>query len=163
MSLATFAAMHPELIDQFTIFAVVKEVNVDGLSEFMNVYFRGYPVYADKSYAFYKALGDRKVGLSALFNPFSMLGAMCEAWNRIRRKNIEGTSPTSGEGIVQGGLIVFDEKGTPQAMYPEETGSDLRVADLAHALNAIRNRSNQEPKEDGDETGPTLQEEKKVD
>lgn len=153
--------MYPELTAGFSIFAVVKEVDAGGLSEFMIRYFRGYPVYADKTYSFYKALGDRKVGLSSLLNPFSILGGMCEAWNRISKKKIEGTNPTEGEGIVQGGLIIFDQTGTPQAMYPEETGRDLRVVDLANALNVIRKRCQKDPQNNHD-VEPT-QEEKKVD
>jgi len=129
--------MYPEYVEGFGIFGVVKETSVKGLGEFIQRYFRNYPVYCDKTYAFYSALGDRKVGLGTLLNPLSLMGIICDAFQRIKEKGITG-NVTAGEGVVQGGIILFDKNAKPMAMYPEETGKDLRVADLAKALAAIR-------------------------
>lgn len=129
--------MYPEYVEGFGIVGIVKETSVKGLGEFVQQYFRNYPVYCDKTYAFYSALGDRKVGLRSLLNPLSIAGILCDAFQRIKQKGITG-NVTAGEGVVQGGIIIFDAQGKPSAMYPEETGEDLRVADLARALQAIR-------------------------
>jgi len=109
--------------------------------------FGSYPLYCDKSYAFYQALGDRKMGLGALLNPFSLFGIVCDAFNRLTSKQISG-NVTKGEGIVQGGIIIFDKNGEPSCMYEEETGNDLRVAEIAAALNGVR-MQNIEQKADG--------------
>ena len=133
-------------MEGFGIFGVVKETGVDdeGLVEFSTKYFGSqYPLYCDKSRAFYQALGDRKVGLSALFNPFSLIGLICDAYTRLTSKSISG-NVTKGEGVVQGGIIVFDKNGKPACMYEEETGVDLRVADIVAALKAVRLQQQQQ-------------------
>lgn len=137
LSLTVFAAMYPEAVKGFRIFGVVKETGVDdeGLAEFYQKYF-SYPLYRDNTYAFYQALGDRKVGMGAILNPISLFGILCDAFNRIRSKQISGNF--KGEGIVQGGIIVFDKDGKPACVYEEETGVDLRVAELAAALETVR-------------------------
>lgn len=137
-----FAALYPELCEGFEIFGIVKETGVDdeGLAEFQQKYFQSYPIYLDKSYAFYQALGDRKVGLSqVIFNPFALFGVLCDAYHRITSKSVGGN--VRGEGIVQGGIIMFGVDGKPVCMYEEETGTDLRVADIATALEAVRLQS----------------------
>lgn len=129
------------------MFGVVKEtLDETGLAEFQEKYFGQNPIYCDKSYAFYQALGDRKVGLSLVFNPFSLLGAMCDAWNRITSKSVTGNM--KGEGIVQGGIIIFGKDGKPRAMYEEDTGTDLRVADIVTALKAVREQQAEDDSEE---------------
>ena len=132
--------MYPEILEGFDIFGVVKEtVDECGLLEFSSTYFRSYPLFVDKSYCFYQALGDRKVGFGSLLNPIALVGILCDAVTRLSKKSISGN--VMGEGIVQGGLIVFGPDRQPVAMYPEETGQDLRIADLAAALQVIRRRA----------------------
>jgi len=127
------ADLKPHLIDNFGIFGIIKETGVDdeGLIDFAKNYFP-FPVYCDKSYAFYQALGDRKVGLKDILNPLSLLGIACDAFKRLREKSIGGNA--KGEGIVQGGYIVFGADGYPRCMYEEQTGVDLPVVDLVNAL-----------------------------
>lgn len=144
--------MYPEYVEGFGIVGIVKETAVRGLGEFIQRYFRNYPVYCDKTYAFYTALGDRKVGLSSLFNPLSLVGIICDALQRMKQKEITG-NVTAGEGVVQGGIILFDSKGKPLAMYPEETGQDLRVSNIAEALQAIRDEVDTKGKEKEAESG----------
>lgn len=120
------------------MFAVVKEVGIDdhGLIEFHNDYFP-YPLYRDQGYAFYHALGDRKA-FGAILNPLSIFSMAWDGVQRLWRRNIGGN--LKGEGLVQGGIIVFDKMGVPIAMYQEDTGKDLPVADLVNALQCIRKR-----------------------
>ena len=120
------------------MFAVVKEVGIDdqGLVEFHNDYFP-YPLYRDQGYAFYRALGDRKA-FGAILNPFSIFSMAFDGVRRLWRKKIGGN--LKGEGIIQGGILIFDKQGLPISMYQEETGVDLPVADLVNALQCIRKR-----------------------
>ena len=136
LTLSVLAALYKESFDGFDIFGIVKESDVDGLAEFYNKYFT-YPVYRDSSFTFYEALGSRKVALTSLINPLSIVSLACETWERMKTKDIKGKL-TGGEGLVQGGIIAFDTKGKPLFMYQEETGKDLPIAKLITALEAIR-------------------------
>jgi hypothetical protein len=135
--MSVLAAMYKEDLEGFEMFGVVKETGVDdaGLIEFHSKYFQ-YQLYCDKSYAFYRALGDRKVGLRMLWNPLSLIAIACETFQRIQSKEINGN--LKGEGLVQGGIIVFGKDGKPKCVYEEDTGSDIPVADIVSALKAIR-------------------------
>lgn len=137
--------------DEIRVFAVVKEssMDVEGLPEFVADIFASRPIYGDTSYAFYHALGDRKVGLSHLLNPTTLLAILRDTFGLDRLtlsfspKSQKKTPPcntllTKGDGIVQGGIIIFGANGKPFCMYPEETGNDLRVADILSALAALR-------------------------
>ncbi len=123
-------------LDGFELFGVVKETGIDneGLAEFSNNYYGKYPLYCDKSYSLYQALGDRKaVELPSLF---TLLTSFLDAWRRVTSKGIGWN--VKGEGIVKGGLIIFDTKGNPKYAYKEETGLDLPVQDIVQALEAVR-------------------------
>jgi hypothetical protein len=50
----------------------------------------------------------------------------------------------SSDGIVQGGIIFFNARGTPVAMYPEETGQDLRIADIVQTMHAMIQQQEQQ-------------------
>jgi AhpC/TSA antioxidant enzyme len=139
------AALYPELVQGFDMFGIIKETGIDddGLVDFYRNYYT-FPLYRDASYAFYQALGDRKVAiLPMMLNPLSIFAIACDAWHRITRKKIPGT--TKGEGLVQGGIIIF--KGTtlePVAMLEEQTGVDLPVLDIVQALDFIRQQQQQQ-------------------
>jgi AhpC/TSA antioxidant enzyme len=141
------AALYPEYLQGFDVFGIIKETGIDdeGLIDFYRDYFT-FPLYRDASYAFYQALGDRKVALLPMLvlNPLSMFAIACDAWHRITRKKIPGTS-NKGEGLVQGGIIIF--KGTtlePVAMLEEQTGVDLPVLDIVKALDFTRQQQQQQ-------------------
>ena len=140
MTLSVLAAQRKEAFDDFGIFAIVKETGIDdaGLAKFHKSYFP-YPTFCDKSYSFYQALGDRKVSINFVFNPFSLFNFICEAYQRITSKGIQGNF--KGEGLVQGGVIIFDKEGKPRYVYEEETGHDLPVKDILAAVNAVRRES----------------------
>lgn len=132
------AAQKAELFEGFGMFGIVKETGVDdeGLVDFYDTYF-SYPLFCDKSYSFYQALGDRKVSVSILLNPVSLISMACSAYDRITSKKISG-NVGKGEGLVQGGIIIFDAKGKPRYAYEEDTGHDLPVKDILAAINAVR-------------------------
>lgn len=132
--------MYPDYFEGFRVIGIVKETGIDdeGLVDFHDKFFR-FPLYRDQSFAFYHALGDRKVGLGVLFNPLSLIYALCDAYQRITSKNISGNM--KGEGLIQGGLIVFSSDGVAKLMYQEQTGLDLPVTDICGALEHIRSIS----------------------
>ena len=43
-----------------------------------------------------------------------------------------------GEGLVQGGMVVFDKQGDARAVYLEETGREPPMDDILAALKAIQ-------------------------
>jgi hypothetical protein len=136
--LSVLAALYERpFLSGFRIFGIVKETGVDddGLHEFHDKYFGKFPMYCDKSYTFYQALGDSKsIELPSLWILLkSVLGGV---WQRIQSKGI--TWNTKGEGITKGGLIIFDKKGKPRYAYQETLGHDLPVADIVYALETIR-------------------------
>jgi hypothetical protein len=133
-------------LDGFTLFGVVKETGIDneGLAEFSNSYYGKYPLYCDKSYSLYQALGDRKA--SELPSLFTLFTSFLDAWKRISSKGIKWN--VKGEGIVKGGLIIFDAKGNPKYAYKEEMGVDLPIQDIVKALEAVRRESKVQEEED---------------
>lgn len=137
LTLSVLAAHFGEYLEDMPIFGVVKETGVDdqGLLEFQRDFFP-YPIYRDQSFAFYKALGDRKLAATFLLNPFGFFSGAVRGWGRITKRKIDGN--LRGEGIVQGGLIVFDNNGKPVAMHQEETGSEFPLADFVRAVEVVR-------------------------
>jgi hypothetical protein len=124
----------------FGLFGVLKETGVDdkGLIEFADFY--PYPLYRDTDLSFYKALGDRKLSLP--WNPFQLMSGMVSLVKingRLKEKKIEGN--LAGEGIKQGGVIIFDKEGTPKYAYYEKTGQELPLYDILAAVQAVKDES----------------------
>ena len=130
------AASYDWTLDGFGICGVVKETGVDdeGLADFSTKYFGSFPLYCDKSYSFYQALGDRKA--YTIPSLWTMVSGIWSAMQRRGEKEIEHNQ--KGEGIVQGGIILFDKHGNAKYAYEEETGCDLPLADIVAALDAMR-------------------------
>jgi len=55
---------------------------------------------------------------------------------RLNEKGLDGN--LKGEGLVQGGIVIFGKDGKPKFAYEEETGSPLPIADIIGALNAVK-------------------------
>lgn len=117
----------------------MKEVGVDdpGLYDFYKDYFT-YPLYKDESLAFYTALGTRKLKLST-WNPVRIFRGLRDVSRRLSKKNISGNY--KGEGIVQGGVIIFDANGKARFAYREETGSEIPVEDIVAVVRELRTES----------------------
>jgi len=137
IALHELAAQSKEF-EGFPVFGITKEINVDdeGLHEFQSKFFPR-DLYLDSSFSFYEALGDRKlsVPLRSLLNPFKAYRYIKDMNRRLTSKDIVGNF--KGEGLKQGGVIVFDKKGTVKYAYLEETGSELPVADILNAVRAV--------------------------
>jgi hypothetical protein len=73
---------------------------------------------------FYNALGLRKLSVKfTLWNPFTIFRGIRGMFKRIKNKNISGNM--KGEGLVQGGIIIFDKDGKARYAYREETGFEV--------------------------------------
>ena len=123
-----------DTLEGFHMFCVVKETGVDdeGLASFHG-YFE-YPTYKDEKLVFYKALGNRRMGAASLM---SMMGKyIFKAKKRLQDKKIEMNY--LGEGLIQGGVIVFDKSGVPRFCYKEKTGDEMPIEDVLAAANAVR-------------------------
>mmetsp|Transcript_88 Transcript_88/g.147 ORF Transcript_88/g.147 Transcript_88/m.147 type:complete len:233 (-) Transcript_88:250-948(-) len=87
--------------------AVIKEVGVDDeglLSLYQN--FFNFPFFKDSSMNIYKAMGNRKVGIVP--NPLKIAARYLAIRKRLKEKNIEGNIIGDGEGMVLGGVLIFD-------------------------------------------------------
>jgi len=133
--LSVLADEYKTKFDGFGIFGIIKETGVDdeGLIEFSKSYF-DFPIYCDKGLSFYQALGDRRA--SDLPSLWSMVTGFFGTYTRIQEKGIGGN--TKGEGLLKGGIILFDSKGKPKYAYEEETGEDLPVADIVTSVEAMQ-------------------------
>lgn len=137
MDLRDFASKEDSPIDGFNLFGVVKEVGVDdaGLSEFHSKYYP-HDLYRDQDLVFYNDfLGGQKLGLRT-WNPIRLFRGFRTMSQRIKDKSIDGN--LIGEGLVQGGVVLFDRNGKARYAYKEETGRELPLDDIAAAALAIR-------------------------
>lgn len=134
--LSQLVASHSSIT--FGLFGIIKEIGVDdeGLADFYDQYFP-HPLYLDSSQQFYQAaLGGRKITTLRTWNPLRLYRGFQAMKARIARKKLEGNMV--GEGLVQGGVIIFDRHGEPRAVYQELTGQELPVDDILAALTALQ-------------------------
>ena len=87
---------------------------------------------------FYTALGTRKLAIKS-WNPFKIWKALRAVGKRLKRKNIKGN--LTGEGLVQGGIVIFDREGKARYAYREETGVEVPVEDIVAAVRSVRDGS----------------------
>lgn len=114
---------------------MVKETGVDdaGLSDFKRKFF-DFDLYRDDDLALYSALGGRRMKFTSLFG---MLFSGNSIKNRWKEGNITGAN-MKGEGILQGGVIVFGKDGKQKYAYEEITGTVVPSDDLLAAVNAVK-------------------------
>jgi len=135
--LSQLSAAHRSIFEDFGIFGMVKEINVDdaGLLEFHKKYFP-HDIYLDASQQFYKTLGSRKITTLRTWNPLRLWRGYQDMKERITRKNLEGN--LIGEGIIQGGIVIFDRHGDPRAVYQEQIGNEIPEESILQALKALQ-------------------------
>lgn len=135
--MSLLAASHPTLLADFGLFGLIKEMGVDdaGVLDFYNDYFP-HPLFLDPTQQFYKALGSRKITTFQTWNPLRLYRGFQNMKERIARKKLEGNM--IGEGIIQGGVILFDRQGDPRAVYQEMSGQELPIEDILTALQALQ-------------------------
>ncbi|KAG7372053.1 AhpC/TSA antioxidant enzyme [Nitzschia inconspicua] len=129
-----------ELVQSFpenrvAAWAVVKEIDVDndGLTALYQNYFR-FPFFLDRKMKLYKAMGKNVINRFKFFYNIRKNGAR----KRIADKGIEGTFIGKGEGLILGGVLIFDAKGDICYAYQEKSGAEeLPIEEFRCALNAI--------------------------
>lgn len=138
-AIADLAAREDKSLDGFGIFGIVKEVGVDdeGLTEFQSDFFP-YPMYRDEEKTFYAALGLRKLKAKS-WNPYKIFKGIRGVMKRLKEKEISGNMV--GEGLVQGGIIIFDKTGKARYAYREETGFEVPVDDIVAAVKMVKSES----------------------
>ncbi|KAL7444370.1 hypothetical protein ACHAXH_009970 [Discostella pseudostelligera] len=114
-AVADLAAREDKPLEGFGLFGVVKEVGVDD-----------------------EALGSRKLSLTT-WNPIKLWRGMREVYKRLKVKKISGN--LKGEGLIQGGIIIFDKHGNARYAYREETGSEVPIHDIISAVKMVRGES----------------------
>lgn len=137
LALSELAARSDKPLEGFELFGIVKETSVDdeGLREFHSKYY-DYPLYKNEGLEFYNALGSGKIGLSTMMKILFGYRSLTKRW---KSKKIDGNMV--GEGIVKGGVIIFDKKGKPKYSYQEITGNQMPVDDIAAAVKSIKEES----------------------
>ena len=131
-----------ELVESFSenqvaAWAVVKEINVDneGLLSLYQNYFN-FPFFLDSKMKLYKALGLRKLNLFKALK----IGKLTK--KRILNRGIQGTFFTKGEGLILGGVIIFDSKGEIKYAFEEKSGGqELPIQRIKDALHDVINNN----------------------
>lgn len=141
LDLSQFYAANTDIHQNFNLIAVVKEIGIDdvGLSDFYLDYFT-HPLYHDEQRYIYDYLGNRQIKLST-WNPLRWISYLRQMSSRHKSKTtsqgIKLQGNMKGEGLIQGGVILFDSKGVPKYAYREETGDELPIDDIKQAAMTI--------------------------
>jgi hypothetical protein len=118
-----------------TLMGVVKETGVDdvGLLEFYQKFFM-FPIYQDSERKLYESFGNRKIALRT-WNPIKIVKGYFELKGRIGEKQIQGN--LVGEGMVQGGVMVFNKEGILHYAQQEEIGNELDMEAIRAAIDEL--------------------------
>jgi len=136
-----------------------------GVSDFAKKYFPSGEVYLNEENIFWKVLGSRRITSQrpASYNPIKIYKGIKEIGKRqsakvrnsegrlwkLRRKNFRLTTSNvssdeqgvegnlKGEGIVQGGIIIFGPSGNVEYVYQEKTGYEIPRDDIISVLDRI--------------------------
>lgn len=122
----------------------MKETGVDdiGLNEFYQKYYK-FPIYRDEKKETYQALGNRSISLPT-WNPFKLYSGMKQLNLRMKSKGLDGN--LKGEGMIQGGIFIFNKVGELQYVYEEETGSEIDMNKIIDAMKVIHQENNSNTK-----------------
>ena len=118
--------------NQVGAWAVVKEVvDPEGILNLYQAYFK-FPFFLDAKRALYTALGDRRISLFS--KKIFKLGQLKK---RCKDKDIEGNILGKGEGIILGGVIVFDRRGNIRYAHQERFSHELPVDEIRAAIRQV--------------------------
>jgi AhpC/TSA antioxidant enzyme len=112
--------------------AVIKETGVDDTG-LLSLYQNHFPFsfYRDTNLCLYKALGDRRVTVT------DMATKLLPAKRRVRHKGLTGNIIGLGEGMILGGIVIFDQHGVIQYAHAEKFGLELPLAEIRRALQQV--------------------------
>jgi AhpC/TSA antioxidant enzyme len=145
MQLVNMLTAHDKI--NFHLWGIIKEVGVDdnGLMEFQTQYFNNLPIYHDINNDVYNAFGKRSIFKLRTWNPISIYRGFRNIGQRMTEQNITGNY--KGEGIIQGGILIFDATGTIRYTINEEIGTPFDIDKILLALRSISNEDNMVIKE----------------
>ena len=128
-------------MEGFNIFGTVKETKVDdeGLLTFHSEYFP-FPLYRDLNLTLYNDFFNKKK-FRPSFNPLKLYKQIKASNQRHAEKGIQGN--LKGEGMVTGGVIIFDKKGEAKYVYEEVPLELISSEDIVAAVKAVRNEQEQ--------------------
>lgn len=149
----------PEL-QGYKVFAIVKETGVDdeGLREFHQEYFN-HTTYKDQARVFYTALGSGKISVG--FNPLGIIKMIQDSFKRIKELGVKSYNMKGqcrctrfvnssvvltsfvtklvvlGEGLLQGGWIIFDKEGVPKAAFQENAKERIPIDKIVEEVKKL--------------------------
>jgi hypothetical protein len=133
MQLSQLAASLHSPVD---FIGLVKETGVDdtGLNEFYQRYYN-FPLFKDTGLETYKAFGNRSIFRFRTWNPFRLYRGFQDLKKRIQSKQVEGNY--AGEGLIQGGVLVFDAQGVLRFAFEEQIGQELDLVEIRSAVSSV--------------------------
>jgi len=117
----------------------VKETGVDdkGLKEFATEYFP-HPIYKDEALTFYKALGSGKMSIG--YNPFAMIKWIRNSMKMVKILDVKSQT-MKGEGFLQGGWILSNRSGIPQAAFQENAKQRVQIDAILKEVQLMRSNT----------------------
>jgi len=93
----------------------------------------------DRKYEWYNAIGNRKLYQQPLttWNPFTFISNIKATKARGTAKGVTDSN-LKGEGLTQGGIIIFDKVGNVEFVYREKTGFEIPKEAIVSACQSIK-------------------------
>lgn len=115
--------------ENIAVKGVIKEIGADdeALLEFYTEYFN-FPLYTDESMNLYNIIGNEKLNMWTLFTKGRSMH------QRVDAKGIRSAQKVKGEGLTQGGVLIFDKKGKLCFVYYETFGQELDMEAIHWAV-----------------------------
>mmetsp|Transcript_17196 Transcript_17196/g.41259 ORF Transcript_17196/g.41259 Transcript_17196/m.41259 type:complete len:81 (-) Transcript_17196:1572-1814(-) len=78
-----------------------------------------------------------------------MVGFIMDSLKRIKEFDIKSYNQ-KGEGFLQGGWILFDKEGIPQAAFQENAKQRVPLVDILKEVKSMQNNKGERPISDGE-------------
>ena len=115
--------------DKVDVKGVIKETGIDddALLEFYTDYFT-FPLYKDEGMNLYNIIGNEKL------DTFTLFANAKRMHDRVDAKGIRSSPKVKGEGLTQGGVLIFDKHGRLCYVYYETFGFELDTQAIQWAI-----------------------------
>lgn len=116
-------------LENVSVKGVIKETGVDdeSLLEFYTDYFK-FPLYKDEGLKLYNLIGNKKLDTFTIFSNAKRMH------DRVETKGIRSSPTVKGEGLTQGGVLIFDRVGRLRYVYYETFGEELDMEAIRWAV-----------------------------
>jgi hypothetical protein len=110
---------------KFKLFGTVKDD--EGLKEFHSEHFT-YPLFKDDGLVIWNELfGKRKIKLTT-YNPLKLYKGYKDMTQHLKERKLDDNY--AGEGLIQGGIVIFDNEGKVRYAYEEEIGKEIEMESM---------------------------------